>query len=473
MPAREGASTARPPRVRGILHEEDFVKRQAWMLARAALAAVLLLSQVTSGALPLGRTGEIPTLAPMLAEVTPGVVNIAVISRAQDYENPLLRDPFFRRFFNIPEPRPTISAGSGVIVDAAQGYVLTNHHVIQKADQVVVTTRDRRRFNARLVGSDPGTDIALLKIDADNLKAIPFGDSDTLRVGDFVVAIGNPFGLGQTATSGIVSALGRTGLNIEGYEDFIQTDASINPGNSGGALVNLRGELVGINTAIIAPSGGNVGIGFAVPSNMARRVMDQLIRFGEVRRGWLGITVQDLTPDLARALGVPLAEGAVVVEVAEGSPAQKAGLKPRDIITSINGRAMRTSSEVRNELGLTPVGERVEIRVLREGRPLVLAARIGEVGGPGSGGVTVPQLAGARLVDVQRGGRSQGVGVVSVEQDSEAWRLGLRRGDVIIAVNQKRVTSLDELREALKNADRTLALTIVRGDAVLNLIARR
>jgi serine protease Do/serine protease DegQ len=409
----------------------------------------------------------------MLAEVTPGVVNIAVISRAQDYDNPLLRDPFFRRFFNLPDPRPTISAGSGVIVDAAQGYVITNHHVIQRADQVVVTTRDRRRFNARLVGSDPGTDIALLKIDADNLKAIPFGDSDALRVGDFVVAIGNPFGLGQTATSGIVSALGRTGLNVEGYEDFIQTDASINPGNSGGALVNLRGELVGINTAIIAPSGGNVGIGFAVPSNMARRVMDQLIRFGEVRRGWLGLTVQDLTPDLAKALGVSLTEGAVVVEVAEGSPAEKAGLKPRDIITSINGRAMRTSSEVRNELGLTPVGERVEIRVLREGKPLTLTARIGEVGGPGGGGVAVPQLAGARLVEVQRGGRPQGVGVVSVERDSEAWRLGLRRGDVIIAVNQKRVASLGELREALKDADRTLALTIVRGDAVLNLIARR
>lgn len=449
------------------------MKRQAWILAWTALAAVLWLPPTVSGALPPGRAGEIPTLAPMLAEVTPGVVNIAVISRAQDYDNPLLRDPFFRRFFNIPDPRPTISAGSGVIVDAAQGYVLTNHHVIQKADQVVVTTRDRRRFNARLVGSDPGTDIALLKIDADNLKAIPFGDSDALRVGDFVVAIGNPFGLGQTATSGIVSALGRSGINVEGYEDFIQTDASINPGNSGGALVNLRGELVGINTAIIAPSGGNVGIGFAVPSNMARRVMDQLIRFGEVRRGWLGITVQDLTPDLAKALGVPLAEGAVVVEVAEGSPAQKAGLKPRDIITSINGRAMRTSSEVRNELGLTPVGERVEIRVLREGRPLTLAGRIGEVGGPSSGGVAVPQLAGARLADVERGGRSQGVGVVSVERDSEAWRLGLRRGDVIIAVNQRRVASVAELREALKDADRALALTIVRGDAVLNLIARR
>ncbi|MGN2393163.1 DegQ family serine endoprotease [Pelomicrobium sp. G1] len=449
------------------------MKRQAWILAWTALAAVLWLPPTVSGALPPGRAGEIPTLAPMLAEVTPGVVNIAVISRAQDYDNPLLRDPFFRRFFNIPDPRPTISAGSGVIVDAAQGYVLTNHHVIQKADQVVVTTRDRRRFNARLVGSDPGTDIALLKIDADNLKAIPFGDSDALRVGDFVVAIGNPFGLGQTATSGIVSALGRSGINVEGYEDFIQTDASINPGNSGGALVNLRGELVGINTAIIAPSGGNVGIGFAVPSNMARRVMDQLIRFGEVRRGWLGVTVQDLTPDLAKALGVPLAEGAVVVEVAEGSPAQKAGLKPRDIITSINGRAMRTSSEVRNELGLTPVGERVEIRVLREGRPLTLAGRIGEVGGPGSGGVAVPQLAGARLADVERGGRPQGVGVVSVERDSEAWRLGLRRGDVIIAVNQRRVASVAELREALKDADRTLALTIVRGDAVLNLIARR
>lgn len=450
-------------------------RRIPWGLTCAVWLLASGVSLSAAGALPLvQRPGEMPTLAPMLAEVTPAVVNIAVISRSQEYDNPLLNDPFFRRFFNLPDrPRPTVSAGSGVIVDAARGYVLTNHHVIRNADEIVVTTKDRRRFTAKLVGSDAGTDIALLKIEADNLKAIPFGDSDALRVGDFVVAIGNPFGLGQTVTSGIVSALGRSGINVEGYEDFIQTDASINPGNSGGALANLKGELVGINTAIIAPAGGNVGIGFAVPSNMARKVMDQLIRFGEVRRGRLGITAQDLTPELAKALGVNLTEGAVIVEVAKGSPAERAGFRERDVITAINGRPVRGSSDVRNQLGLIPVGEQVEIKVVRGGKSHTVTARIGEVGGAGSGGVAVAQLAGARFTDAERDGRPQGVGVVSVEQDSEAWRLGLRRGDVIIAVNQKRVTSVTELREALKAADRTLALTVVRGDFILNLLARR
>ena len=249
-----------------------------------------------------------PTLAPIVNEVTPAVVNISVISRSAPEENPLFRDPFFRRFFNLPDKpqRQEQSAGSGVIVDARRGYVITNHHVIRNAEQVLVTLKDRRQFPAKLVGTDPGTDIAVLQIEAEGLSAIRIGDSDTLQVGDYVIAIGNPFGIGQTVTSGIVSALGRSGLSPEGYEDFIQTDASINPGNSGGALVNLRGELVGINSAIIGPAGGNVGIGFAVPSNMMRAVSNQIARFGEVRRGRLGIEMAELTPALSKKLGVAL-----------------------------------------------------------------------------------------------------------------------------------------------------------------------
>ena len=271
----------------------------------------------------------LPTLAPLVNEVTPAVVNISVITRSPLESNPLFADPFFRRFFNLPDKpqRQEQAAGSGVIVDATRGYVITNHHVIRNAEQVIVTLKDRRQLPAKLVGTDPGTDIALLQIEAKGLSAIRIGDSDTLQVGDYVIAIGNPFGIGQTVTSGIVSALGRSGLSPEGFEDFIQTDASINPGNSGGALINLRGELVGINTAIIGPAGGNVGIGFAVPSNMARAVLAQISRFGEVRRGRLGIEMVDLTPDIAKKLGVAAAEGVVIAAVQSGSPAEKAGLR--------------------------------------------------------------------------------------------------------------------------------------------------
>src|SRR5689334_22309391 len=313
------------------------------------LTCVMPARQADAGIPPVTVDGKVPTLAPLLEQVTPAVVNIAVLSRSPERDNPMLQDPFFRRFFGLPEQsRPQISAGSGVIVDARSGFVLTNHHVVKDAEQISVTLKDGRRLQGKLVGSDAATDIALLKVEGDNLKSLPLGDSDALRVGDYVMAIGNPFGLGQTVTSGIVSALGRTGLNIEGYEDFIQTDASINPGNSGGALVSLRGELIGINTAIIGPSGGNVGIGFAIPSNMARSVMAQLVKFGEVRRGRIGLTTQDLTAELAKSLAVPptLLRGAVVVEVVKGSPADKAGLRAGDVITAVNGRAVRGSPDL-------------------------------------------------------------------------------------------------------------------------------
>ncbi len=350
-------------------------------ITAAALLAALAVAFAARGAAPQPLVQDgIPTLAPLLERVTPAVVNIAVISREPIRLNPLLRDPFFRRFFDIPEDLPRerqrVSAGSGVIVDAARGYVLTNHHVIDKATEIAVTLKDRRRFTARLVGSDPPTDIALLKIDAEGLTELPFGESDALRVGEYVLAIGNPFGLGQTVTSGIVSALGRSGLRIHGYEDFIQTDASINPGNSGGALVDLRGTLVGINTAIIGPAGGNVGIGFAVPAKMARSVMDQLVRHGEVRRGYLGVTVQDVTPDIADALGLDRADGALVVEVAAGSPAARAGVRSRDIILAFAGEEVAGASDLRLKVGLTPAGETVELRILREGRIRAVRARV-------------------------------------------------------------------------------------------------
>src|SRR5438477_12892470 len=286
------------------------------------------VSSVLAGApIPLADGAPVQTLAPVVSRVTPGVGGISVRGRVRE-DNPLLQDPLFRRFFNMqqqPIERETQATGSGVIVDAAQGYVLTNAHVVENASSIEVTTKDNRRLTAKLIGRDPDTDIAVLQIPASGLTAVPIGDSDRLQVGDFVLAIGNPFGLGQTVTSGIISALGRSGLGIEGYEDFIQTDASINPGNSGGPLVDLRGRLVGINTAILAPGGGNIGIGFAVPINMARNAMEQIVRTGGVKRGRIGVTIQDLTPELAASLGSRRNEGAVISGVEARAPAAQAG----------------------------------------------------------------------------------------------------------------------------------------------------
>jgi Do/DeqQ family serine protease len=330
---------------------------------RPALAAAPIPAEV--GGTP------VPSLAPMLARVTPGVVNIAVKGKVRE-ENPLLQDPFFRRFFNLPqksqpEERETQATGSGVIVDTGNGYVLTNGHVTENATRIEVTTKDNRRFTARLIGIDKDTDVAVLQIPTEGLVAVPMGDSDRLQVGDFVLAVGNPFGLGQTVTSGIVSALGRSGLGIEGYEDFIQTDASINPGNSGGPLVNLQGQVVGINTAILAPGGGNIGIGFAVPISMARRVMDQLVRYGEVKRGRIGVAIQDLTPDLAKSMSTNHTTGAVIARVEPGSPAERAGLKSGDLVVAANGVPIRSGTQLRNMIGLSRIGDQVELTVDRRG----------------------------------------------------------------------------------------------------------
>lgn len=443
-----------------------------WLLATPFLTARAAIPVIDS-------QGNIPSLAPLLGNVTPAVVNISVQSRAAIEENPLFRDPFFRRFFNVPDQaeRPERSAGSGVIVDAGKGYILTNHHVIKNARHVIITLKDQRQFPAKLVGTDPGTDIALLRIDARNLQALRFGDSDNLNVGDFVVAIGNPFGLGQTVTSGIVSALGRSGLGIEGYEDFIQTDASINPGNSGGALINLRGELIGINTAIIGPSGGNVGIGFAVPSAMAKAVMSQLASFGEVRRGRLGANTEDITHELATSLGLHSTDGSIISAVEPGSPADKAGIRPRDIVTTVNGRTVRNAADLRNKIGLMPVGETVEIKLIRNGK--LLTARV-QIARPlevsAAGGESVPHLAGASIANIAPDsplyGKVHGIQVVRVEADSPAWQHGIRPGDMIVGVNRRKIRSVQEFLAALKNSDNSMILHLLRGDFQLTIYIR-
>ncbi|MCU0895726.1 MAG: DegQ family serine endoprotease [Rhodospirillales bacterium] len=415
----------------------------------------------------------------MLEKITPAVVNISVTSAAPVQQNPLLQDPFFRRFFNLPEAmpeaRPRMSAGSGVIIDARRGYVLTNNHVIENATDIAVTLKDRRQFKAKLIGRDPETDIALLQIDGRDLTALVVGNSDKLRVGDYVLAIGNPFGLGQTVTSGIVSALGRSGLNIEGYEDFIQTDASINPGNSGGALVNLRGELVGINTAIVAPAGGNVGIGFAVPTNMAKAVMDQLVSFGEIRRGRLGIAIQDVTPDLAEALRLDRPTGAVVTNVERGSSAERSGLAAGDVIVAVNGEPIDGASDLRNQIGLAPIGEKVGLEVIRDGKRRSLTAEVAKIRvASAAAGEAAPQLRGAVLRDLDPGSGRQGGGVLvaSVERGSPAWRVGLRDGDVIVAVNRGEVGSVAEASQALSRAGGAVALNVRRGNTMLYMVVR-
>jgi Do/DeqQ family serine protease len=339
------------------------------LLAGLALGSVLLAAAPALAAFPSAPDGPAPTVAPVLRQVTPGVVNIAVQGRVR-VNNPLLADPFFRQFFNIPNgpvERQTKASGSGVIVDAEKGYILTNNHVVENADVIDVTLRDRRTVRAKLIGRDPQTDVAVLQIQADNLTAVPMGDSDKSEVGDFVLAIGNPFGLGQTVTSGIVSALGRSGLGIEGFEDFIQTDAAINPGNSGGALVDLKGRLIGINTAILAPSGGNVGVGFAVPINMAKSIMDQLLRYGTVEHGRVGIGGQDMTDEIARGLGTSRNEGGVVTSVESGSSADRAGFKVGDIVVAVDHVPVRNWISVVNRIALARVDQDVDITVERKG----------------------------------------------------------------------------------------------------------
>ena len=421
-----------------------------------------------------------PSLAPMLEEVNAAVVNISTYSTQQASYNPLLNDPFFRRFFNIPEgqypqqqqpQRRQQSAGSGVIVDANEGIVMTNNHVIERADEVRVSLLDGRSFEAEILGSDPDLDIAVLKIDAEDLTELVVAGTNDLRVGDFVVAIGNPFGLGQTVTTGVVSALGRSGVGIVGYENFIQTDASINPGNSGGALVNLQGELIGINTAIIAPAGGNVGIGFAIPAEMATASMDQIVENGEVRRGQIGIGIQDITPDLRRAFDIENGLlGVLVTSVAEDSPAEDAGLESGDIVLEVDGRVTQSTGQLRSQIGTREVGDEVTLKILRDGRERILDVEIAEPNTfVSANGALHELLEGAQFEDNPQG---NGILVSNIDPSSRAALSGLRPGDVITGTNQRRVSDLRSFRQALAMNDSSVLLHLNRGGGSLFLVIR-
>ena len=449
------------------------------ILLTAALIITVLVSTATStaiAAIPAYVDGEpVPSLAPMIERIRPAVVNIATRGSVDVKNHPLLNDPLFRRFFkgfeNMPQRKEVKSLGSGVIIDADAGHIVTNHHVIEGADEIAVTLHDGQQLVAKIIGSDPEADVAILKIEHENLTHIPFADSSKLRVGDFTVAIGNPFGLGQTVTSGIISALGRTGLGIEGYEDFIQTDASINPGNSGGALVNLRGELVGINTAILASGGtGNVGIGFAIPINMVRELTSQLIEYGEVRRGMLGVIMQNLTPELASAFGLDMHQGVVISQVVENSAASKAGLKAGDVVAEINGVAVKSASAMRNMVGLMRVGEKMDIIVLRNGDEKKLTAYIeNEVEQSIAGEKLNAKLAGATIESHDEGGTSYLV-VANVEHGSAAWNARLRKGDLILSVNRTPVKTLVDMKEMVKFSDKQILLNVQRKQTALFIL---
>ncbi|MGQ4582452.1 Do family serine endopeptidase [Lysobacter sp. F60174L2] len=423
------------------------------------------------GQLPAAVASQpMPSLAPMLARVTPAVVSVQTKSRVR-IRNPFANDPIFRRMFpNVPQERIEQSLGSGVIVDAGRGLVLTNHHVIEGADEVTVTLSDGRTLSAEFVGSDPDTDVAVMKIPAQDLHEIPLADSGALRVGDFVVAVGNPFGIGQTVTSGIVSAVGRSGLRGLGFQNFIQTDASINPGNSGGALVNLDGQLVGINTASFNPRGsmaGNIGLGFAIPANLARNVMAQLITTGEVRRGTLGLESQQVNPRLAEALKLDAARGAVVTRVYDGSAAAAAGLQPGDVVVAANGERIDGPQDLHNFEGLQPVGGKVTLDIRRDGEALQQVLEVREQPRVFPGGQLDPRLTGATFAELPEAVRqsgANGVVVESVARGSRADRNGLRVGDRVVATGNDPVEDLPDFRAGFTQSPAQLVLRIVRGN---------
>nr|WP_255721043.1 MULTISPECIES: Do family serine endopeptidase [unclassified Photobacterium] len=455
------------------------IKKPFLVLTALALGISSAITPVTAiAALPTSVDSQpMPSLAPMLEQVTPAVVSIAVegkhVSKQRLPES-------FRYFFGPDFPseqvqeRPFRGLGSGVIVDAKKGYIVTNHHVIDGADKISVQLFDGREVDAKLIGSDGMSDIALLQIDKpENLTEVKLANSDKLRVGDFTVAIGNPFGLGQTVTSGIVSALGRSGLNIENFENFIQTDAAINSGNSGGALVNLNGELIGINTAIVGPNGGNVGIGFAIPSNMVKSLTDQILEFGQVKRGILGVQGGELTAELAKTFGYSTNHGAFVNQVMPDSSAEKAGLKAGDIITEVNGNPIRTFSELRAKIATMGAGKTLTLGIIRDGKKQTVnvtlkAASENKVKADN----LHPSLAGAEFTNTVAGDKVKGVKVSKLDERSIAARYGLQKGDIIIGLNRNKINNLGELRKALEAKPDVLAMEVKRGNNVLYLIIR-
>ncbi|EOD80427.1 serine endoprotease DegQ [Grimontia sp. AD028] len=453
-------------------------KKSLLTLSAIALAVSTTMTALpTTAALPAAVAGEsLPSLAPMLEAVSPAVVSIAVEGSHTSKQ----RIPESFRFFFGPDfpseqvrERPFRGLGSGVIIDADKGYVITNHHVIDGADKIRVQLHDGREYDAELIGSDGMSDVALLKLEkADDLTEIKLADSDALRVGDFAIAIGNPFGLGQTVTSGIISALGRSGLNVENFENFIQTDAAINSGNSGGALVNLNGELVGINTAILGPNGGNVGIGFAIPVNMAKNLVDQILEFGEVKRGVLGVQGGELTSELAEAFGYETNHGAFVSQIVPDSAAEKAGIEAGDIIVSVNGKEIRSFGELRAKIATLGAGKDVKLGIIRDGKEKIVTAKLKEASLAKANAETLHEaLKGAELENYKEG-KVSGVRVSSVEKDSIAARYGLKQDDVIVGLNRNKVKNLGDLRKQLESKPSVLALNILRGESTMYLVIR-
>lgn len=461
------------------------MKKKSFLLSALALSIGVNLAvvPVTQASLPSQIQGQpLPSLAPMLEKVLPAVVSVHVEGTESDSKQQQQQIPEqLKRFFeqngqdgaqSDEKSQEFEGLASGVIIDAAKGYVLTNNHVVNGADKISVQLSDGREFDAKLVGHDEQTDIALIQLNgATKLTQVKIADSDQLKVGDFAVAIGNPFGLGQTATSGIVSALGRSGLNLEGLENFIQTDAAINRGNSGGALVNLNGELIGLNTAILASSGGNIGIGFAIPSNMAMGLAQQLIQFGEVKRGQLGIKGTEMTAEMAKAFHVDVQRGAFVNEVLPQSAAAKAGIKAGDIITSVDGKAIANFAELRVKIGTTAPGSDVKIGLLHDGKPLTVTVKLDNSTQSSAGAeLTTPALQGATLSDGAAKNGTKGVKVDEVEKSTPAAQFGLQKEDVIVGVNRTPVQNLAELRKLLEAKPSLLALNVMRGEENIYLL---
>ena len=418
----------------------------------------------------------------MLEKVTPAVVNIYTINQVRQNNSSLFEDRFLKEFFNSPGSKANkknrAGLGSGVIIDSSKGLIITNNHVIAKATDIKVKLMDGREFKAEIVGTDPATDIAIIKINAKKLKSLKIANSNDLRVGDFVVAIGNPFGIGQTVTSGIISALGRSGLGIEAYEDFIQTDASINPGNSGGALVNLRGELIGINTAIIGSGGrnpGSIGIGLAIPTNLAINISEQILKFGKVKRGILGVSAQDLTPNLAKAFGLTVRSGVLITEIRKNSSASKAGLKTGDVITAVDGKKVNKANDLRNIIGLTPVGQSLKFTVLRNKKTEFVKIEISENKELANLKIN-PRLEGISFKEIKKGMREYGIieGLIvsTINKNSIAFRNGIRKNDIILSINNIAVKSIKDVHELSRKNKDQIVLNVRRGNRSAFILLR-
>lgn len=443
-------------------------------LVSAAIAAGLMLANPlpADAKIPFfSASEEIPTLAPMLEQATPAIVHISVEGSREVRQR---LPEAFRYFFGQRGPnefrqeQPFKGLGSGVIIDASKGYIVTNNHVIQDADNIQIRLKDGRTFKAKKLGSDPQSDIALLQIEAKNLIQVPLANSDKIRVGDFAIAVGNPFGLEQTVTSGIISALGRGGLGIEGLEDFIQTDAAINSGNSGGALLNLKGELIGINTAILGPNGGNIGIGFAIPTNMMKNLVDQIVEYGEVRPGSLGIRGGDVTADLTEAMNLKVSRGAWVNEVIPDSPASKAGLKSGDVVISMDGNRISNFNELRAKVATLGAGKTTKLGILRDGKERTISVTLGSTAETAVAANEMhPMLQGAALSNVDKG-----VKIDSVEPNSAAAQIGLMADDIILGVNRNAISNINDLRKALEQRNGIAALNIQRGNTNLYVLIR-